>query len=142
MKKIIKMSALALITMGFMVRSYEIKPAGGIKFSHLSLEKAKEQAKKEEKIIFIDCYTSWCGPCKQMAATTFQNEGVAKIYNSKFVNLKVDIEKDSDGPEIARKYKISAYPTLLYIDETGKLVKSMVGMQSADKMLAVANEMQ
>lgn len=113
----------------------------GIKFNHITLKKAKEEAKSSGKIIFIDCYTSWCGPCKQMAATSFQNEEVAKIYNEKFVNIKVDIEKDADGPELARMYKISAYPTLLYINESGKLVKSVIGAQSADKLISIANSL-
>lgn len=140
MKKIISICLLAGLTMAFITNQSESKPSGGgIKFSHISLKKAKEEAKSSGKIIFIDCYTSWCGPCKQMAATSFMDAGVAKVYNEKFVNLKVDIEKDADGPELAKMYKISAYPTLLYINESGKLVKSVIGAQSADKLISLAN---
>ena len=142
MKKIISICLLAGLTMAFIANNKKPESSvNGIKFNHITLKKAKEEAKSSGKIIFIDCYTSWCGPCKQMAATSFQNEEVAKIYNEKFVNIKVDIEKDADGPELARMYKISAYPTLLYINESGKLVKSVIGAQSADKLISIANSL-
>lgn len=140
MKKIVGLCLFAIISMAFIMnQNTEAKPAGGIKFNHITLKKAKEEAQKSGKIIFIDCHTSWCGPCKQMAATSFMDEKVADIYNEKFINLKVDIEKDGDGPELARMYKISAYPTLLYINSEGKLVKSVIGAQSADKLISLAN---
>lgn len=140
MKKIVGLSLIAVFSMAFIINGNNtISSESGIKFEHITLKKAKEEAQKSGKIIFIDCYTSWCGPCKQMAATSFKDEGVAKIYNEKFVNLKVDIEKDSDGPELARMYKISAYPTLLYINSEGRLVKSVIGSQSADKLISIAN---
>ena len=59
--------------------------SSGISFDKMSLEKAKKQAKKEGKLIFIDCYTSWCGPCKRMAATTFKEDEVAKLFNKNFI---------------------------------------------------------
>jgi thioredoxin-related protein len=74
-----------------------------------------------------------------MAATSFMNEEVGEVFNERFVNLKVDIEKDADGPELARLYKIKAYPTLLIIDSKGKLVKEVVGFQTEDKLLSLAN---
>ena len=97
---------------------------------------------KSEKIIFIDAHTTWCGPCKKMAATSFQDEEVAEAFNSKYINLKVDIENDPDGQEIARMYKVQAYPTLLFINSRGKLLKTLVGFQTADKLAAVASTME
>lgn len=111
---------------------------GGISFDKISLEKAKKQAKKEGKLIFIDCYTSWCGPCKRMAATTFQEDEVAKLFNKNFINLKIDIEKDDDGADVARRYRVRAYPTLLIINGDGELVKQTVGFQTKDKLMAFA----
>ena len=55
-------------------------------FQELTLEKALEQAKVENKYVFIDCYTSWCGPCKMMAGhipfVTALEDGEIKIYLS------------------------------------------------------------
>ncbi len=115
-----------------------VKSDGGIEFEKMSLAQAKKKAIETGKIIFIDCYTDWCGPCKRMAATAFKDERVGALYNASFINIKVEMEKDADGPEIARLYKIKAYPTLLMIDGKGNLVKQAIGMQSADQLIALA----
>lgn len=111
----------------------------GIKFDKLGFDKALKQAKSTEKLIFIDVHTSWCGPCKEMAKTTFQSDAVGDVFNKKFINLKIDAEKDADGPTISKKYSVSAYPTLLFINGDGKLVKKLVGKQSEEKLLSIAN---
>jgi thiol:disulfide interchange protein len=112
---------------------------GGIKFDKTPLKKAMEQAKSSGKLIFIDVHTTWCGPCKEMARTTFQSDEVGKVFNKKFINLKLDAENDADGKEVARTYSVSAYPTLLFINGDGKLVKKLVGKQSEEKLLSIAN---
>ena len=140
MKKTIGILALGLISLAFVTKK-ESKAGdenGGIKFVNLSLEKAKSLAKENDQLIFIDAYTSWCGPCKKMAATSFKDEEVGKLFNDQFINLKIDCEKDADGPELARMYKVRAYPTLLVIDGNGKLVKQVVGFQPADRLISLA----
>lgn len=113
----------------------------GIKFDKLGFDKALKQAKSSDKLIFIDVHTSWCGPCKEMAKTTFQSDEVGDVFNKKFINLKIDAEKDADGPSISKKYGVSAYPTLLFINGDGKLVKKLVGKQSEEKLLSVASSL-
>lgn len=110
----------------------------GIEFDDMTLEKAKVLSKKTGKLIFIDCYTDWCGPCKRMAATSFKDETVGKLYNDNFIKLKVEMEKNPDGRALAQRYKVRAYPTLLIIDGDGNLVKQIVGMQSKDGLLMFA----
>ena len=141
MKKIIGILALGLITMAFVVKSESVKSkeGEGIKFKGLTLEKAKAEALKNDQFIFIDAYTSWCGPCKKMAATSFKDAAVGELFNEKFINLKIDCELDVDGPEISRMYKVAAYPTLLIIDGNGKLIKQVVGFKSAEQLIALAN---
>ncbi len=141
MKSILGIAAIGLVSMAFVMKKAPVKPQDGtgIKFEHITLEEAKKLATENEQLIFIDCYTSWCGPCKKMAATSFMNEQVGEIFNESFVNIKVDIEKDVDGPELARLYKIKAYPTLLIIDTKGKLLKQVVGFQTEDKLISLAN---
>ena len=53
-------------------------------------------AKKENKLIFMDCYTSWCGPCKALAKNVFTQEKVGDFFNPRFINVKYDMEK-GDG---------------------------------------------
>lgn len=112
---------------------------GGIKFDKTSMKKALSQAKSSGKLIFIDVYTTWCGPCKEMARTTFQSDEVGKLFNKKFINLKLDAENETDGQEVAQTYGVSAFPTLLFINGDGKLVKKLVGKQSEEKLLSIAN---
>ncbi|AEA45352.1 thioredoxin family protein [Fluviicola taffensis] len=115
--------------------------SSGIKFDKMTLSKAIKKAKSTGKLIFIDVYTTWCGPCKEMAATTFQDSEVGNLFNNKFINLKIDAENDADGPTISRVYTISGYPTLLFINGEGKLVKKLVGKQSKEKLLAAVAAM-
>jgi len=98
----------------------------GIKFEHSEWKEVLKKAKKENKIIMMDAYTTWCGPCKWMAKNTFTDEKVGKFYNANFVNTKFDMEK-GEGPELAQKYGVRAYPTILYINGDGELVHVGVG---------------
>ncbi len=141
MKKIFGLLALSMVSMAFIhsKKMIHLQEEEGIRFKHIALSEAKTQAKKNEQYIFIDAYTSWCGPCKQMAATSFKSAKVGDVYNKKFINLKIDVEKDADGSELARLYKVRAYPTLLIIDSEGKLIKSILGFQTEDRLIAFAN---
>jgi len=147
MKKLFGILSVAVLTMAFVVEKSDssvtvntpIQSESGIRFKNVSLERAKELAAETDKLIFIDAYTSWCGPCKRMAATSFKDDEVGEIFNDKFVNLKIDMEKDADGPEVAKLYKVRAYPTLLIIDSKGKLVKSSVGFMTSAQLLSLAN---
>lgn len=144
MKRIALIAAIGFVAMAFVTStSKKSSTTGsegtGIKFSHITLEAAKKEAVKTGKLIFIDAHTSWCGPCKKMAATSFMDAKVGELFNENFVNLKIDCEKDADGAEISRLYKISAYPTLLFIDAKGKLVKQSIGFKTEDQLVALGN---
>lgn len=147
MKKVL----FLLFSLGFIFTSFTLFRPGavsntmnledeGINFRNISFEEALKLAKEQKKIIFIDAYTEWCGPCKKMAATTFKDPVVGKYFNDRFINLKVEMEKSADGPELARRYRVRAYPTLLFIDEEGKLVHSILGLHSSDELMAKVKE--
>lgn len=122
MKKLI--AAFALI--GFIGYS-QISVADGIEFIHdKKFKELLDMAKAQNRLLFMDCYTSWCGPCKRLSATVFPDSSVGQFYNSTFVNTKFDMEKD-EGVEIANKYAIRAYPTLLWLDGDGNVKHKIVG---------------
>lgn len=137
MKKIVGLVLVAIIGI-----TYAFTPATseetGIEFQSITVKEAMTKAKKTGKLIFIDCYTNWCGPCKRMAATSFKDAEVAKVYNDQFINVKVEMEKDAEGPDLARKYSVRAYPTLLVIDGNGKIVKQVIGGQDVAGLLMLA----
>ena len=86
-----------------------------INFEKGSWSEALAKAKKEDKIVFVDCYTTWCGPCKWMDKNVFTDGAVAEFYNEHFVNVKLDMER-GEGLDIATIYDVRAYPTLLFIN--------------------------
>ena len=114
----------------------------GQSINWISFEEAFKLQQTNPKNIIVDVYTNWCGPCKRMAATSFMEDRVADVYNKQFINIKIEMEKDKDGPETALMYKIKAYPTLLIIDGKGNLVKQAIGMQSADGLIALAKSVE
>ena len=103
-------------------------------FQELSLEKAREQARAENKAIFLDCYTSWCGPCKMMANNVFTLEAAGDYFNKNFVCVKVDMEK-GEGPAIGKQYGVDAYPTFLIINTNGKLMHKLVGAMPLEELI-------
>lgn len=92
-----------------------------IAFIEEDLENAKSIAKKENKLIFIDCYTTWCIPCKWMEQNVFVDKNVIEYYNENFINLKLDMEKGI-GPELVKKFRVNAYPTYAFINSNGDLI--------------------
>lgn len=101
--------------------------AQGINFAEgKSFAEVKAQAKAEGKLIFVDCYTSWCGPCKMMATKEFVKKEAGDYFNDKFVNFKIDMEK-GEGPELGKQYDVSAYPTFLILESDGQLRGRCVG---------------
>ncbi len=103
-----------------------------IAFESGNWEAALKKAKEENKIIFVDAYTSWCGPCKMMAKNVFTDANVSSFYNDQFVNMKIDMEK-GEGILFAKAYGVRAYPTFLFIDSKGSIAHKGLGyMQPAN----------
>lgn len=118
--KSIWIALLMIINVSFVV-------AQGIEFEHdKPFEELLNQAATENKLIFMDCYTTWCGPCKRLAATVFVLDDVGNFHNRNFINTKFDMEK-GEGVDIASRYGIRAYPTLLWINGKGEVVHKVVG---------------
>lgn len=111
----------------------------GMIFAHGSWAETLKKAKDSGKLIFVDAYAEWCPPCKRMAANVFPLPEVGAVYNKTFINYKMDCEK-GDGPSFLRKYAIAAYPTLLFIDGDGNVVKRLVGGRSAEQLISVGQE--
>lgn len=100
-------------------------------------KKIVKKAKKEKKLIFVDCYTSWCGPCKLLARDVFTNDEVADFFNANFVNAKFDMEKDADGKILRKQFDVKFFPTLVFVDPaSGEIVHRMVGAGRPEWLIA------
>ena len=93
-----------------------------------------KKAKTENKIIFLDAYASWCGPCKMMEKNVFNKESVQEYYNANFINVRFDMEK-GEGMDLARIYGVRSYPTFLFIDGDGKIIYKSMGYQPEKEFL-------
>ncbi len=110
--------------------------AQGIEFFHGEWKSALEEAKKHDKLLFVDAYAQWCGPCKRMAKNVFTKAEVGDYYNTNFVNLKLDMET-ADGRTFGAKYPVSAFPTLFFLNGDGEIVKKVTGGQQVEQLLAL-----
>lgn len=121
--------------------------AQGISFVHnTTWDKVVAQAKAENKHIFVDAFTTWCGPCKQMSANIFPLKEVGDYYNTHYINLKLqmDVTKNDDenvkswystAKAFETKYKVNAYPIYLIFNPQGELVHRGIGSSPAKEFI-------
>ncbi|MPR33432.1 thioredoxin family protein [Salmonirosea aquatica] len=111
---------------------------GQIDFEKASWEKIKAKAKAEKKLIFVDVYTTWCGPCKMLDSQVFSDRETGRRMNAFFVSYKADAE--SQGRALAVKYGVNAFPTGLFMDADGNLVHSFIGFRPVPEFIVEANQ--
>ncbi|MDE5693619.1 MAG: thioredoxin family protein, partial [Duncaniella sp.] len=130
-----------LFSLALMAASALSMSAQGIEFMphEARLQEAIDKAKKEGKMVFLDCYTSWCGPCKMMANKIFPTQEVGDFMNPKFVSIKIDMEK-GEGPEIAERLQINAYPTFVIFNNDGTEAARFVGGGDAQNFIKRVND--
>lgn len=126
--------AKAWISILILLFSTQMSFGQGIEFFHGTWSEALVKAQTEDKAIFVDAYASWCGPCKRMAATTFKEQKVGDFFNENFINVKLDMEKDKERKK-GFNYSVSAYPTLIFVDQEGEMLHKSVGGKDAEKLL-------
>lgn len=127
MKYILSISVLLLLGVTFASFSSKSEDetnsnstSKGIDFFKGSYAEALEQAKNENKHVFLDVYATWCGPCKMLKKQTFKDEEVGNYYNKNFINIAIDGETE-EGRKLMSYYNINSYPTLLIVDSDGKV---------------------
>lgn len=129
-----------LFFLPFLALMLQIQPAKAEGMNFLTdWDKALAEAKKTDRLIFLDAYTTWCGPCKWMAANVMTQDEVGKFYNTNFVNLKLDMEKGV-GKEIAAQFKVGVYPTLAFFDGDGRMVWRAIGALEVEPFIALGQK--
>ncbi|MGE5457192.1 MAG: thioredoxin family protein [Methanococcaceae archaeon] len=121
------------------MKAQEVQEEKGIKFNHDNWASIVSTAKATNKLIFLDAFASWCGPCKWMAKNVFTNDTVAEFFKKNFVCAKIDMEK-GEGIEIAKKFGVRAYPTFMFIDGNEQLVHRICGSMPAANFIKQAED--
>lgn len=129
-----------------------INAQNGIRFEEsLTWNQALQKAKNENKYIFVDCYATWCGPCKWMESSIYSLGKVGDYFNKNFIALKVQMDTSKldndfvkqwygDASMMKSKYKIMAFPTYLFFSPKGDIVHKDVGAKRFDEFMIVGAE--
>jgi thioredoxin 1 len=138
MKKILFSGLLAIASIIFFAfvpkDNGKKKNEEGIQFIESNWSKALAEAKKQKKLIFLDAYTSWCGPCKMLKRSTFPDKAAGEFFNKNFINVALDMEQ-GDGVAVAERYQVNAYPTLIITDANGNIVTYTKGYIDAKQLI-------
>jgi thioredoxin-related protein len=137
------------LLLAFFILSFSL---GAQEINWVTLEEAVEMQKKEPRKIMMDAYTVWCGPCKLLDKNTFQNADVANYVNANYYAVKFNAEGNEEirfkgkifkNPdfdpnkkgrngihELTRYFQVSAYPTILFLDENSDLIGPIPGYKT------------
>jgi thioredoxin-related protein len=107
----------------------------------LNWEQIKQRASAENKYIFLDCYATWCGPCKKMDKEVFSNDTIVEFINKNFIPVKVQMDTSKNDDEMVKKwymdadkisktYKVNAFPTFLFFSPSGDIVHKGAGYRT------------
>jgi thioredoxin-related protein len=114
-----------------------------------SWQQVLKKAKKENKYIFVDCFTTWCGPCKKMDKDVYANDSVGYLLNANFISVKVQMDSTKTDNEFTRSwyktakemgaaYRVAEYPTFLFFSPGGEVVYKDFGYKVPDKFMETA----
>lgn len=128
-----------ILTILLVLSSNHFAQANTIPFQDLTVKEAIAQAKFENKFVFVDFYTDWCRPCKQMEQEVFSNASIGALFNDKFISVRVDAEKEQLS--LVNALGVEAYPTLVFYDPKGRLIYRAEGAMSSDNFYELSNSL-
>lgn len=106
------------------------------------------EAKLTNKYIFVDCYTTWCGPCKRMESDVYTDKNVIKFANENFISLKIQIDSTNNDNDLIKKkydmayyisknYGVHAFPMYLFFSPLGEIVDKDLGYKNKDEFFNI-----
>lgn len=105
------------------------------------LHLALKEAKTSDKMILIDVYTNWCGPCKMLDKNTYSSPDVVTYLKRKFICVKVNAEDPTLGNWVSAKYGIDAYPSIIVLAANGRIKGKFVGYCDPQRFLSEVNRL-
>jgi thioredoxin-related protein len=121
------------------IDSGEVASGTGIRFEqNLTWNAVLAKARQENKYIFLDCYASWCGPCKLMDNNVYTAFRVGDYANDHFISVRLQMDKTPKDNEQLRSlygivdsiqavYKVNVFPTFLFLSPSGTIVHRSLG---------------
>lgn len=142
---------LLLACLPYTMVAQEVEKIGIRWQNDLTWQQAKQKATSENKYIFVDCYASWCGPCKIMDRYVYAKDTVGDYMNANFISIKLQMDSTKNDDAIVRSwystakdfqkdYTISGFPTLLFFSPSGDIVHKYVGNRDVREMLVLADQ--
>ena len=141
------MKHIAVILLSLVIMANSFAQDGGVHFVHgLSWKEVVAKATKEHKYIFVDCFTTWCGPCKFMTAQIFPQKEVGDYFNAHYICIKAQMDKTkndneeikaryNDATMLEKEYEIHVYPTFLFFNPDGNAVHRSAGSGTAEDII-------
>ena len=96
---------------------------------------ASVRAANEKKLLMVDLYADWCGPCRMLDKTTFRNADVEAALSRDFITVKVNIESTKENRDLATRLDTRAIPHVVFFDSDGKKLSQLVGYYPPDQFL-------
>lgn len=119
--------------------NFEVDAREGVRFQRGSWQQALQLAGQQKKLIFLDVYARWCGPCKRLKAHTFSDPTVGTYFNTHFISVAVDGESPA-GLQLMEHYALTAFPSLLFLDAQGHVIQQETGFQTSSQLLTLGKQ--
>ena len=132
--------------------SYQSIAMGGVNFEkNLNWLQIQAKARAERKYIFVDCFATWCAPCKSMDKNIFSIEKVGSYMDEHFISIKVQMDTSTadndeikkwyaDAHRIMMDYNVKSYPSYLFFTPEGKIVHRDLGYRNEEKFMQLMKD--
>ena len=102
-----------------------------------TFDEARSVAAERDTLVMVEFVTDWCGWCRRMEQETFSDAEVRRSLRG-MVALKLDAERE--GRELALRYGVTSYPTVVFVDSQGNEVERILGYHPPRQFLELLQD--